>query len=63
MSGKTSRQIRKEVKGAAEDMKSVLALQILNYMEQRAVSIGFFKRLKLAFRYLFFKDFHSIIEA
>lgn len=63
MSGKTSRQIRKEVKGAADDMKSFLTTQILTYMEQRAVSLGFFKRFRLAMRYLFLKDFHSIMEA
>ena len=61
MSGKSSRQVRKEVKKQADDMKSLLALQIRDYMENTARAKGFFGRVRVACRYVFRKDFRGIM--
>lgn len=61
MSGRTSRQVRKEVKNVAGDMKTHLTVQILEYMEQTARKKGFFGRCKVALRYIFKKDFRGIL--
>ena len=61
MSEKTSRQVRKEVKNQADKMKSLLALQILDYMENTARARSFFARVRVALRYVFRKDFRGIM--
>ncbi len=61
MSGKQSRQVRKEISFQTDRAKSLIALQILDFMCETARKKTFFQRLKICMRYLFKKDFRGLL--
>jgi hypothetical protein len=61
MSGKQSRQVRKEISFQTDRAKSLIALQILDFMCETAQEKTFFQRLKICMRYLFKKDFRGLL--
>lgn len=61
MSGKQSRQVRKEISFQTDRAKSLIALQILDFMCEAAQEKTFFQRLKVCMRYLFKKDFRGLL--
>lgn len=57
MGEKYNRQVRKEINGQYRNAFN----EVRVYLYAKAYSANFFQRLRMAFRYVFFRDFNAFL--